>query len=75
MEVDSYLLGDVWDLTGVKDEVEKHTKQGIEGGHMLRTFVLGVGDGVAVGMCEEIATAGNGVAIFVGVSTSSLEPP
>ena len=36
--------------------------------HSLRTFVLGVGDGVAVGMCEAIARVGKGTAVFVGVS-------
>lgn len=38
---------------------------------LLRTFVLGVGDDVSVGMCEGIARAGRGIAVFVGVGAIS----
>lgn len=63
-----HFLGEAWDLRGVVDVVSSATNEALESGHLLRTFVLGVGDNVSVGMCEAIARAGKGVAIFVAVS-------
>lgn len=48
--------------------VAASAKSAKQNDHLLRTFVLGVGDDVAVGMCETIARVGNGTAVFVGVS-------
>ncbi|CAG7847242.1 SubName: Full=Related to Vault poly[ADP-ribose] polymerase {ECO:0000313/EMBL:CCA69385.1} [Serendipita indica DSM 11827] len=58
--------GDSWDLRGVTSTVKAATDQSRKEGHLLRTFVLGVGDSVAVSTCEAMARAGLGVAVFVG---------
>ncbi|KIM34058.1 hypothetical protein M408DRAFT_325583 [Serendipita vermifera MAFF 305830] len=58
--------GDSYDLRGVVDVVASSSESAKNSDHLLRTFVLGVGDDVAVGMCETIARAGRGTAVFVG---------
>lgn len=61
--------GEAWDLAGVIDSVSSSVKKAKTEDKLLRTFVLGVGDQVSTAMCEGIARAGNGTAVFVAVST------
>jgi len=62
--------GEAWDVSGVFANVSSATNQAKEQNNLFRAFCLGVGDDVSTSMCEGIARAGRGVAVFVGVSTS-----
>ncbi|KIM28456.1 hypothetical protein M408DRAFT_308375 [Serendipita vermifera MAFF 305830] len=57
--------GEAWDLNGVVDVVQEHAIVAKQRGDLLRTFVLGVGNQVSTAMCEGIARAGSGIAVFV----------
>ena len=59
--------GGSWDLTGVMELVGTWAERAKKEGSLLRTFVLGVGNEVATAMCEGIARAGKGTAVFVAV--------
>ena len=60
--------GEAWDMRGVVDVVQQCVEKARKQNKLLRVFVLGVGDQVSAAMCEGIARAGNGVAVFVNVS-------
>jgi len=65
--------GEAWDLQGVVELVTKNVEAARAGGNLLRTFVLGIGDQVSMAMCEGIARAGKGTAVFVPVCASSID--
>jgi Mg-chelatase subunit ChlD len=60
--------GEAWDLDGVLSEISTTVKAAKEKDSLLRTFVLGVGNEVSTAMCEGIARAGKGTAVYVAVS-------
>lgn len=64
--------GEAWDLDGVITSVSNHAAYAKKDGALLRTFVMGVGNQVSGAMCEGIARAGNGTAVFVAVSTTYI---
>lgn len=64
--------GEAWDVSGVFANVSSAVDQAKEQNNLFRAFCLGVGDDVSTSMCEGIARAGKGVAIFVGVSVPFL---
>ena len=65
--------GEAWDIPGVFANVSSAVDQAKEQNNLFRAFCLGVGDDVSTSMCEGIARAGKGVAIFVGVSVPFLK--
>lgn len=70
--------GEAWDIPGVFANVSSAVNQAKEQSNLFRAFCLGVGDDVSTSMCEGIARAGRGVAVFVGVSAPFLkdtDPP
>ncbi|KAG8840019.1 hypothetical protein FRC20_005835, partial [Serendipita sp. 405] len=63
--------GEAWDLDGVIQIVERNCERvKNRDGELLRTFILGVGNQVSTAMCEGIARAGKGVAVFVAEGES-----
>jgi hypothetical protein len=60
--------GEPWDLDGIVDLVTENFEAAKKRGSLLRTFVLGVGNQVSTAVCEAIARAGKGSAVFVAVS-------
>lgn len=65
--------GEAWDVPGVFANVSSAVDQAKEQNNLFRAFCLGVGDDVSTSMCEGIARAGRGVAVFVGVSAPFLK--
>ncbi|KAG8804639.1 hypothetical protein FRC17_005920, partial [Serendipita sp. 399] len=57
--------GRMWDLDGVINIVNYACDNAKKSKSLLRTFTLGVGDHVSTAMCEGIARAGKGTAVFV----------
>lgn len=57
--------GEAWDLEGLVDCVSKNCTASKDNGSLLRTFVLGVGNEVSTAMCDGIARAGRGTAVYV----------
>ncbi|PVF97085.1 hypothetical protein CPB86DRAFT_760872 [Serendipita vermifera] len=57
--------GEAWDLDGVLHEIYTAVKAAKANKSLLRTFVLGVGNEVSTAMCEGIARAGQGTAVYV----------
>ena len=51
-------------VTAVSQAVAKAEKEN----GLLRVFVVGIGSYVSTDVCENIARAGNGIAVYVGVS-------
>ena len=64
--------GEAWNVSGVFANVSSAVNQAKEQSNLFRAFCLGVGDDVSTSMCEGIARAGKGVAVFVGVSVPFL---
>lgn len=60
--------GEAWDLSNVIATVSQAALQAQKEYSLLRTFVLGVGNDVSTSMCDGIARAGKGVAVYVAVS-------
>lgn len=60
--------GEAWDLDNVIKAVEDAAVKGKKDKTLVRTFVLGVGDDVSKPMCDGIARAGRGTAVYVTVS-------
>ena len=65
--------GEAWDVSGVFANVSSAVDQAKGQSNLFRAFCLGVGDDVSTSMCEGIARAGKGVAVFVGVSVPILK--
>jgi hypothetical protein len=59
--------GEAWDLNGVVETVTENVMAAKRQGSLLRIFVLGVGNQVSTAMCEGVARAGKGSAVFVAV--------
>ncbi|KIM20227.1 hypothetical protein M408DRAFT_30544 [Serendipita vermifera MAFF 305830] len=57
--------GEAWDLDGVNNLVRESVESAKKQDELLRAFVLGVGNQVSTAMCEAIARAGQGCAVFV----------
>lgn len=66
--------GEAWDVDGVVAEITGAAEAAKKKNGLLRTFVLGVGNEVSVAMCEGMARAGKGAAVFVAVRFSSPFP-
>jgi len=66
--------GEAWDLQGVVELVTENVETAKTEGKLLRTFVLGIGNQVSMAMCEGIARAGKGTAVFVPVCIFPLIP-
>ena len=64
--------GEAWDLAGVIQLVTENVEAAKKTNNLLRTFVMGVGNQVSTAMCEGIARAGKGTAVFVAVRVSDL---
>ena len=65
--------GEVGDISGIISTVSQAVADAKRQNGLLRVFVVGIGDGVSRDVCEGIAGAGNGIAIYVGVSTALTE--
>jgi len=59
--------GEAWDLDGIINLTTESVQAAKEKNNLLRTFVLGVGNQVSTAMCEGIARAGKGTAVYVAV--------
>ncbi|KAG8849780.1 hypothetical protein FRC20_002227, partial [Serendipita sp. 405] len=57
--------GEAWDLDGIINSINLNCGNAKKSGSLLRTFTLGVGNQVSTAMCEGIARAGQGTAVFV----------
>ncbi|KAG8808602.1 hypothetical protein FRC17_003876 [Serendipita sp. 399] len=57
--------GRTWDMDGITNIVSQCCENAKTHGSLLRTFTLGVGKHVSTAMCEGIARAGKGTAVFV----------
>ncbi|KAF8580008.1 hypothetical protein K439DRAFT_1415709 [Ramaria rubella] len=60
--------GQAFDLDGVQSSVSQAVKKTKMDGGLLRLFCMGIGDAVSKAMCDVIARAGQGTAVFVGES-------
>ena len=65
--------GEAWDLAGVIELVTENVEAAKKENTLLRTFVMGVGNQVSTAMCEGIARAGQGSAVFVAVRILDLQ--
>lgn len=61
--------GEVGDIDRIVFTVRQAVEKAQREDYLLRVFIVGIGDGVSKGVCEGIAGAGNGMAVYVGVST------
>ncbi|PVF97080.1 hypothetical protein CPB86DRAFT_786254 [Serendipita vermifera] len=57
--------GETWDLDGVLQEIRTSVQEAKDNDSLVRVFVLGIGNQVSTAMCEGMARAGNGSAVFV----------
>ncbi|KAG8822812.1 hypothetical protein FRC17_009456 [Serendipita sp. 399] len=57
--------GEAWDLDGIISSINHACDNAKKNKSLLRTFTLGVGNQVSTAMCEGIARAGKGTAVFV----------
>ncbi|KIJ39436.1 hypothetical protein M422DRAFT_781016 [Sphaerobolus stellatus SS14] len=57
--------GEAWDLEGVESVVTQTIQQSNASNSLLRLFCMGLGDSVSKAMCDLIARAGRGVAVYV----------
>jgi hypothetical protein len=60
--------GETWDLDAIIREVTISVKEAKDHDSLLRVFVLGIGNQVSSAMCDGIARAGKGTAVYVRVS-------
>lgn len=66
--------GEVGDTSGIVSTVSQAVADAKRQNGLLRVFVVGIGDDVSRDVCEGIAGAGNGIAVYVGVSAALTEP-
>lgn len=60
--------GETGDISNIVTTVSQAVAKAEMENRLLRVFVVGIGDGVSTDVCEKLARAGKGIAIFVGVS-------
>ena len=65
--------GEAWGLDEVFARVREAAEKAADGDSFIRTFTLGIGNDVSKPMCDGIARAGNGQAVYVTVRSCS--PP
>jgi Mg-chelatase subunit ChlD len=65
--------GETEDTSNIATSVSQAVAKAERENRLLRVFVLGIGDSVSTDVCEEIARAGKGFAVYVGVSASLVQ--
>jgi len=65
--------GETGDISNIVTVVSQAVAKAERENRLLRVFVVGIADSVSTYVCEEIARAGKGIAVFVGVSVSLVQ--
>ena len=60
--------GETGDISNIVTTVSRAVAKAERENGVLRVFVLGIADGVSTHVCKNIARAGNGIDVYVGVS-------
>ena len=60
--------GETGDISNIVTAVSQAVAKAEAENGLLRVFVLGIADDVSTRVCEKIARAGKGIAVYVGVS-------
>lgn len=65
--------GRTGDISNIVTTVSQAVAKAERENGLLRVFVVGIGDKVSTYVCEEIARAGKGIVVYVGVSASMVQ--
>ena len=66
--------GKTEDICNIVTTVSQAIAKAERENRLLRVFVVGIGDGVSKDVCEGIARAGKGTAVYLGVSVPLAKP-